>query len=401
MQYAGQTARVENCRKDAQRERGGFRVPASGEALPQPEYAQIIERLPVAAYAIDLLGRLTYFNRAAAELAGREPKLGSDMWCVTWKLFQANGAPLPHDQCPMALTIKEGREIRGVEAIVERPDGRRLWVEPFPTLLFDAEGKLTGAVNVLIDITERKRASEILQEADRRKDRFLARVSHELRNPLSAIQNSINALLHRAINPAAPLLIISRQTSHLSRLIDDLLDISRIKHDKIVVKKQLIDLCDVLECAVETARPSIDGRGHRLRLELSSDPISLNADPVRLSQVFANLLSNAAKFSDACCTVSLTAKREGDEAVITVADEGVGIPEDMLPKVFDQFAQVSAGSEAALDGLGIGLALVRNLVELHSGTVIAMSDGVGKGSTFIVRLPVHSPVASKEALEDL
>ncbi len=396
MEYAEQTARRENREKDAEREAGG--IGKSAPALQQPEYAQIIERLPVAAYAVDMLGRLTYFNRAAAELAGREPKVGSDKWCVTWKLFQADGTPLPHDECPMALTVKERREIRGVEAIVERPDGGRLWVEPFPTLLFDVDGKLTGAVNVLIDITERKRASEILREADRQKDRFLAQVSHELRNPLSAIQNSILALLRRATNPAAQLSIISRQANNLARLIDDLLDISRIKHGKIILKKERADLADVLECAVETARPSIDARSHRLKLELSAEPISLNGDPVRLSQAFANLLSNAAKFCRAPSTLSVTATREGDEAVIAVADEGDGIPEEMLPRVFDLFAQAGPGPAASLDGLGIGLALVRNLVELHGGTVSARSDGVGKGSTFIVRLPAPSPGASNEGL---
>jgi PAS domain S-box-containing protein len=163
--------------------RGHGAPPLGAKTLGQPEYARIIDRLPVAAYAIDLDGRLVYFNRAAAKLAGREPQLGSDKWCVTWKLYQADGAPLPHDKCPMAIALKERREIRGVEAIAERPDGARIWIEPFPTLLFDREGELAGAVNVLIDITERKRAADALRAADQRKNRFLAQISHELRNP--------------------------------------------------------------------------------------------------------------------------------------------------------------------------------------------------------------------------
>jgi PAS domain S-box-containing protein len=390
-----ETRIIRSRRNDASKASWGIEELDARLAVRQPEYAQIIDKLPVAAYAIDAEGRLAYFNRAAADLAGREPRLGSDMWCVTWKLFEADGAPLPREKCPMAIALKERREIRGVEAIVERPDGSRLWIEPFPTLLFDAEGELTGAVNVLIDITERKRAADVLRDADRRKNRFLAQISHELRNPLSAIQNSIRVLLNCDNSTEAerrpPLLsIIHRQADHLAHLVDDLLEISRITHGKIVLKKDRVYLNDILQHAIETVRPSIDKKSHALKVQLPSESIRLNADPVRLSQVFANLLNNSAKFSEDSGVVSLVSTQDGNEAVVAVSDNGIGISEEMLPKVFELFTQVDVGSACSQSGLGIGLALVRNLVELHGGNVKALSDGLGKGSTFVVRLPIDS-----------
>ena len=165
-------------------------------ALQESErrFREMVDALPVAVYTTDAQGRLTHFNPAAVEFAGRTPELGRDRWCVTWKIYRADGTPMPHDEAPMALALKEMRPIRGTQAIAERPNGERRWFEPYPTPLFDAAGRLSGAINMLIDVTEQKRAQEALRDADRRKDEFLALLAHELRNPLAPILVSIEIM---------------------------------------------------------------------------------------------------------------------------------------------------------------------------------------------------------------
>jgi PAS domain S-box-containing protein len=640
---------------------------------------EMIDALPAAIYTTDAEGRLTHFNPAAVELSGRTPELGTDRWCVSWKLYYPDGQPMPHEQCPMAVALKEGRAVRGEEAILERPDGTRLWFMPYPTPLRDEEGRVRGGINMLVDITERKRAEESkarlaaivessddaivsknlngiimswnqgaervfgytaqeavgqpvtmlmppdrvneepgilarirrgekvdhyetvrrrkdgtlltisltvspvrdargnivgaskiarditerkqaeerlrllweaaavlltandpdamlrelfarigphlgldtyfnfmvdetggalrlescigmpdqaphsltrlefgqaicgtvavqrqpvvvthiqqsndpkaqlarslgvrayacypllsggqvlgtlsfasrtrdqfdgeelafleticryvtvayerlrllsqLQEADRRKDEFLATLAHELRNPLAPVRNAVQVL--RLQGPDRPELrwgrdVIDRQVGHLTRLIDDLLDISRITRNKLELRKERVELTEVIRGAVETSRPLIEQCGHELTVTLPPEPIHLYADLVRLAQVFMNLLTNAAKYTDRGGRIWLTAElasreRERPEVVVRVKDTGVGIPAEKLPRLFEIFFQVDRSLERSQGGLGIGLSLVRRLVELHGGSVQAHSAGVGKGSEFSVRLPV-------------
>ena len=354
--------------------------------------AELIDQMPIAVYALDVEGRVSYFNPAAVQLAGREPRIGLDTWCVSWKLYRPDGSLLPHDQCAMAVALKELRDIRGAEVIVERPDGSRVWVEPYPTVLYDDDGQVRGAINIVVDITERKRAAEALAEADRRKNEFLAQLAHELRNPLTPIRNAVTILLHPDEKNApdrrrALLSMADRQLDHLTQLVDDLLEISRINFGKMELKKQCVDLAEVLRDAIETTQPNIDQRGQTLNIELPSQPVQLDADPVRLAQVFSNLLSNAAKFTQKGDVIQLTGGSREDNAIVAVRDTGVGISAEMLPRVFDMFAQEKSSSARLRGGLGIGLALVKNIVELHGGRVEAHSDGVGHGSEFIVYLP--------------
>ncbi len=251
------------------------------------------------------------------------------------------------------------------------------------------------------DITERVLAErsrselmEKLRESDRRKDEFLATLAHELRNPLSPIRNAIHVLQRDAdqanwdARDIAMLEIADRQAQHLNRLVDDLLEVSRITRGKIELKKQRLDLADVLRNALETARPSIERGRHKLEIALASDPIMVDGDPVRLAQLFTNLLNNAAKYTDPGGTISLTAEAKDGVAVVVVRDDGVGIPREMLPHVFDLFTQVDRTLGRAQGGIGVGLALVRRIAELHGGAVEAQSDGLGKGSAFTIRLPV-------------
>ena len=230
-----------------------------------------------------------------------------------------------------------------------------------------------------------------LKEADRKKDEFLAMLAHELRNPLAPIRNAVQ--IFRAKGPAAPELqwateVIDRQVHQMSRLVDDLLDVSRITRGKIELRKELVELGTIVESAVEACRPLIETWGHRLTVTVPPRPIRLHADPTRLAQVLANLLNNAAKYTNQGGQIGLSAELEGDEVTLVVRDTGIGIPETMLPEIFDMFTQVERTVARSEGGLGIGLTLVQRLVELHGGTVEARSEGAGKGSEFIVRLPV-------------
>ncbi len=238
---------------------------------------------------------------------------------------------------------------------------------------------------------ERLRLLNELTDADRRKDEFLATLAHELRNPLAPIRNAVQML--RLKGPDEPELhwgrdLIERQVEHLTRLIDDLLDISRITRNRLELRKQRVELAEVITAAVESSRPAIEQGGHELTVTLPSQPIYLNGDLVRLAQVFLNLLTNAAKYTEHGGRIWLTAERQSSDVVVRVKDTGVGIPAEKLPRLFEMFFQVDRTLERSQGGLGIGLSLVRQLVELHGGRVVARSEGVGKGSEFIVSLPV-------------
>jgi len=228
------------------------------------------------------------------------------------------------------------------------------------------------------------------EEADQRKDQFLATLAHELRNPLAPIRNSVSLL--RLSNGAAPSPelweMMDRQVSHMVRLVDDLMEVSRITRGKIDLRKARIDLAVVLATAIETSRPLIDAAKHELSLELPKEPLLLEADAVRLAQVFSNLLNNAAKYTDAGGRIRVAAHRDDGHAVVSVADNGVGMSAEVLASVFDMFVQAPLPDRRNDSGLGIGLTIARSLVEMHGGTVSAHSDGPGKGSELAVRLPL-------------
>jgi PAS domain S-box-containing protein len=264
-------------------------------------------------------------------------------------------------------------------------------------------GKLVRAWGMQRDITDRKRMEQMLKESEQRKDEFLAILAHELRNPLAPIRNGLYLLQRKS--PDDPLVrstlqMMDRQMSHMVRLVDDLLDVSRIARGKLELRCRLLLLSDVLESAVESVKSMIESQAHHLTVELRDSSMHVNGDADRLTQVFANLLSNSAKYTDRGGQISLIAERSEGAALVTVHDNGIGIPAEALPTVFDMFAQIRSHQVRADGGLGIGLALVRNLVELHEGTVVAHSEGPGAGSRFVVRLPLVEPAVVAVGAED-
>ncbi|MBO0698909.1 MAG: hybrid sensor histidine kinase/response regulator, partial [Zavarzinella sp.] len=238
---------------------------------------------------------------------------------------------------------------------------------------------------------ELARANDALRDADRRKDEFLATLAHELRNPLAPIRNALEIMRMAGGNPDSVHRardIVERQVGQMVRLINDLMDVSRITRGKLSLTVEEVGIGDVIEAAVETSRPLLDEAGLTLRHSLPGSPLLVRGDRLRLAQVFSNLLNNSAKYTEPGGTVTLTARREGKEAVVRVRDTGVGIPPEILPHVFELFTQVDRTLNRSQGGLGIGLALVKQIVALHGGSVAVHSDGVGKGAEFVVRLPV-------------
>lgn len=493
-------------------------------------YRRVLANLPVAAYACDAEGLITYFNECAAQLWGREPTLNDvvDRFCGSFKLFAPDGSPLPHDQCWMALALRDRRGYNGLEVVIERPDGSRWMALAHANPFLDEQGQLLGAANVLVDISDRRRAEtarahlsaivdssedatiskdlngfiqswnaaaerlfgytaeeavgrhisflipaeraeeedEILarlragervshfdtvrlrsdgqrvhvsltispirdqadriigaskivrditdrklaevrtyglltelKEADSRKDEFLAMLAHELRTPLAPLRDMIEITKRGGDHGNLPDEVratLERQVGQMARLVDDLLDVSRITQRRLDLRKERITLASVINHAVETCRPLADSAKHELSVSLPSDPIYLDADPTRMVQVFSNLLNNACKYTEPGGRIWVTVVRQGGNAVVNVKDTGVGIPPDKIGSIFEMFTQADRSLGGSQGGLGIGLSLVKWLVDMHGGTVAAHSDPQGGGSEFVVRLPMAGAESKSE-----
>jgi PAS domain S-box-containing protein len=297
----------------------------------------------------------------------------------------------------LAQSVQTGDEY-GADYRVIQADGSLRWASARGRLESDAVGRPLRMLGVVVDITARKLLEEELRvrlaqlaEADRRKDEFLATLAHELRNPLAPIRNSLEIMKMPRLDAATVQRtrdIVERQVHHLVRLVDDLLDVSRVMRGKINLHVEPIEMATVVAQAVEMAQSLIEARGHRLALSLPERSLLVNADSVRLTQVIGNLLTNSAKYTEPNGHIWLSVREDAGEAVINVRDDGIGISSDMLPHVFELFVQADHASTKAAGGLGIGLTLVKNLVQMHGGTVDARSAGLGQGSEFSVRLPL-------------
>jgi len=287
------------------------------------------------------------------------------------------------------------------------PDGSLHWIAARGRRVYGADGQPLYCDGVTLDLTERKQMEEslrrqtaALREADRRKDDFLATLAHELRNPLAPLRNAVRILALRSDDSAVVAQtseLMDRQIQQMVRLVDDLLEVSRIGRGKISLQKAPVDLAEVVATAVETSRPLIEAHRHKLTVSLPHSPVRVEADAARLAQILSNLLNNAAKYTEDGGRIDLIAERAPEEAVLRVRDNGVGIAPEILPQVFDMFMQVESSTDRSQGGLGIGLTLVRRLVEMHDGKIEARSAGLGKGSEFLVRLPALTEPASEPA----
>ncbi|MDP8986123.1 MAG: ATP-binding protein [Pseudomonadota bacterium] len=361
------------------------------ELRQQREWFQVtLASIGDAVITTDIQGNVTFLNPVAERMTG-------------WTSGEAIGKPLASAfnivnertrlavQNPIAKVLSEG-SIVGLAnhtALIAK-DGTETAIEDSAAPIRDLRGNICGAVMVFHDVTTRRRAEEALREADRRKDEFLATLAHELRNPLAPIRQA--ALISKAQGATEAQQrwsqqVIERQVRHMALLLDDLLDISRVTRGTLVLRLQPTDLASMIDAAVETARPAIDAKRHTLVVQIPQEPVRFNADPLRVAQILANLLTNAAKYTDAEGCIRLAASLGRQHVTIRVTDNGIGISATALPKIFEMFAQVSAARDRAEGGLGIGLALTKGLVELHGGHIEARSAGLGLGSEFTVRLP--------------
>jgi PAS domain S-box-containing protein len=365
------------------------------EALRESEARLLafLEQLPVGVGAIDLNGRMVVSNAIMRQfvpevIPSRDPgRIGR------WQAFHPDGTPLDPKDWPTTKALRGETNGCAAEMLYTTDDGKQIWTRVTSEPLRGQAGEITGAICVVQDIDAIKQAELALKEVDRRKDGFLATLAHELRNPLAPSSNSLE-LLNRADNDLATIDqargTMQRQVAHMSRLVDDLLDLSRITRDRLELRKEQFELGSVLGDALEACQPMVESAGHELHVAMPSEDIYLYADPVRITQVVGNLLANACKYTPPGGLIELSALREGDEVAVTVKDNGIGIRPEMLDEVFQMFTQVQATIDRSRGGLGVGLHLVKRLVELHGGHVSAHSDGLGKGSQFVVRLPILS-----------
>ncbi len=277
------------------------------------------------------------------------------------------------------------------EVIHHHKNGSTLIIQTHWILCRDEKGTATGIAEILNDVSELRQAEEAVREADRRKDVFLAMLAHELRNPLAPIRLGLEMMKLAKDEPETLEEIrgtMERQTQQLVTLVDDLLDVSRITRGKLELRKCRVKLADVIQSAREASRSFIEEAGHQLKVTGIDPRIHLTADPNRLAQVFSNLLNNAAKFTTKGGLIELKADRQGSDVLISVKDNGIGIPAEMLDRIFEMFAQLETSDGGSSQGLGIGLTLVKSLVEMHGGLIEVKSDGPTKGSEFTVRLPI-------------
>lgn len=339
-----------------------------------------------------------YYNSRAQEYGGIAERPDST-W--DWQQF-IHADDLPRTLATWQAAVQTG-SVYECEHRIRMADGTFRWHLSRALPLFDEAKQIIKWFGTATDINDLRRIQQELRDNDQRKDEFLAMLAHELRNPLAPIRNAVSVL--RYLGAGSPQIdrmrqIIDRQAEHLTRIVDDLLEVSRITRGKITLQRQPLALTAVVARAVETSRPLIDAARHQLTVSLPPEPLYVVGDLTRLSQVIANLLNNAAKYTPEAGQITLTAERADAEILIHVTDNGIGIAAAVLPHIFDLFAQADGSLDRAQGGLGIGLTIVKNLVEMHGGRVEVQSDGPGRGSLFTIRLPVFTEPLPEGAAGD-
>ena len=371
-------------------------VEGADEVAEQP-YRDFLEALGVAVYTTDAAGQLTYFNDAAATFWGRRPELG-ELWCGSWRLFWSDGRPLPHDECPMAIALKENRPVRGYEAIAERPDGSRVSFVPYPTPLRDANGELIGAVNVLVDVTERKRAEEALRATAEAlhassavKDEFLGLVSHELRTPVTTIFGNARLLRERGdelgeAQRHSMIVDIAEDSDRLLSIVENLLLLTKLGSGSPVDLEPQV-LAHVVRKSVASFQRRHSGRA--IKLSVEPRHLIVETDRTYLELLLENLLSNAVKYSAATSEIEVLVHQQDDEARVVVLDRGIGLGDTDPERLFTAFFRTEEAKRYT-SGIGVGLAVCRRMLEVQGGRIWAKARD-GGGSEFGFALPLSEP----------
>ena len=352
----------------------------------EERFRTMADSSPVMIWVTDATGRIEFVNRSYLDFFGITRERAAQL---EWSEIVHSDDREYLQAFSAALRDRQPLHARGR---VKRHDGEWRWIASRGNPRLGPSGEVTGYVGSSADITELIKSQEAMREADRRKDEFLATLAHELRNPLAPIRNSLHILrLNGETKPGTEQVyeMMERQVNQMVRLVDDLLEISRITRGQIELRKERISLTTVIQSAVEVSKPLIEDARHHLEISLPSETLIFEADPVRLEQIVSNLLNNAAKYTNPGGRICLAAYRESDSVVISVRDSGIGILPDMLPRIFEMFTQIEHSAGRTQGGLGIGLTLVRSLIEMHGGSIEAQSQGLGNGSEFIVRLPLN------------
>ena len=368
-------------------DRAGRSGPDDPLPLGRRPYRELLQALGVAVYTTDAAGRITFFNDAAAEFWGRRPELGEE-WCGSWRLYWSDGTPLAHGDCPMAICLKEDRVVRGYDAIAERPDGTRVHFVPYPTPLHDAAGNLVGAVNVLVDITERRRAEEALRASNSVKDEFLGLVSHELRTPVTTIFGNARLLRDRGPRIDEPdrqsmVADIAEDSERLLGIVENLLLLTRLGAGPSIALEPQV-LAHFVRKSIDSFRRRHPGRAVSLRSEPRH--IIVEADRTYLELVMENLLSNADKYSPTQTEVEVVIQVDDSEARVSVLDRGIGMGEAEADKLFTPFYRTEAAKSQA-NGIGIGLAVCRRVIDCQGGRIWA-APRRGGGSELAFALPL-------------
>ncbi|MEO8229832.1 MAG: ATP-binding protein [Chloroflexota bacterium] len=364
-------------------------------AAGKPSYDHFVDALGVALYTTDAAGRITYYNDAAARLWGRCPEIGEE-WCGSWRLYWPDGRPMRHDECPMAIALREGRPVRGWTAIAERPDGSRVDFQPYPTPLFDEQGRLIGAVNVLVDVTEQRRAQDDLRSATAAlaaasavKDHFLGLVSHELRTPVTTIYGNAQLLHDRGArlpeNERAGMIAdVAEDAERLLSIIENLLLFSRLQSGAVADHEPQM-LTHVVE--QEVASFSRRHPEHPIQLDVAPGrPVIVEADRTQLALLLQNLLGNAHKYGRSDQGIEIQVEVAATEVRVRVLDRGMGIAENDAPALFEPFFR-SREAEQVAAGVGLGLSVCQRIVGGMGGRIWARSRD-GGGSEFGFALPV-------------